>query len=68
MENKITALENFRKLCASNASSKERSAAWENYTAIAHEARRARNTCATRANGRKFFGRYDANGNYHDVS
>lgn len=68
MENKTTALENFRKLCASNAPSKERIAAWENYVAIAHEAPRARNTCSTRSNGRKFFGRYDANGNYHDVS
>ena len=64
MENKTTALENFRKLCASNAPSKERIAAWENYVAIAHEAPRARNTCSTRSNGRKFFGR----GNREKVS
>lgn len=68
MENKTTALENFKKLCASNAPSKERTAAWTNYVAIAHEAPHARNTCSTRSNGRKFFGRYDASGNYHDVS
>jgi len=30
--------------------------------------RKENNVCATRLNGRKFFGRYDANGNYHDVS
>ena len=37
---------------------------WE----YANVARRENNVCATRLNGRKFFGRYDANGNYHDVS
>ena len=37
---------------------------WEHADVI----RKENNTCATRANGRKFFGRYDANGNYHDVS
>lgn len=66
MENKTVALENYKKLCASNAPVEQRVAAWDNYLAAANTPRSSK--YAKRRDGRTFGVRWNGNGNYSDIN